>query len=689
MKSNSKFSTEFFLNEHNSFFSYTVIIFVSIYLSFVSDIIFRKSVADSLVWVINNPLAFIWNCMIVLLLSLLLYSLSNVKVSLIITSIIVLSMSFFDSVKFSLRGIHLIPEDLKLFNEVLSITEVVISTKIIALLLYLFLVLALLIIFVLMMPSSKIRKLDRGILFLVTFIVFTGIMNFVTFEKIYGRENITVENDGYILYFSSNLNENSRGQYAYSDDESYKNSLLKEYDEHKITNKKPNIIVIMNEAFWDPSVMKNLDFENNITPNITRLKENSIHGYLKTSEFGGGTANVEFELLTGNSTLFYESGYMIYPNEIKEPLMSLASILRKQDYKTKAIHSYVNWYWDRQKVYKYLGFDDFISVEYFNNPEYKGFFVSDEYVTDKIIEELENEEESTFIFAVTMQNHGPYNDNRYKDFDLDIGVNNELDVETLQMLNTFSQGIYDADKALGKLTNYIDNIDEPTIVLFFGDHLPLLGMDLKAYKELEYVKGYGSNEDKLKLYSVPFIMHSNYINESKDIGTINVSFMGSYLLRYAGLEMPQYFKQLYNYSQMIPVISKLYAIDKNHNFIASGNYDEYNKLYKNLQFENMYKEKNEENNKWIISENSTYNSNLKNSEIENIVSKDNITIIKGSNFYPTIELYIDRKKENISIIDSNTIHINRSISKSSQLQIKLYDTKKNLLFESDIYNVEN
>ncbi|MTI48892.1 MAG: LTA synthase family protein [Firmicutes bacterium] len=661
---------------------YIMIVFMSIFLTFTSELLFRGGVEKTLSWMINNPISIIWNYIIVISIISLLASLININISIVISSAVIIFLSFMNSIKISLRNIPLIPKDFSLFNEMASISRLAVNFRMI-----MFLILGIIIIAVICYTLFKISKVNfsitnRIILFIMAIVTLTS----TSFTDRMGINNQTasLEDMGFVQFFYSKLQKQS----DFNDIDFWDNGEFFLIDDnYKRAEEKPNIIIIMNETFWDPTLMDNLKLDVNVTETVDKLRRKGIYGYFKTPAFGGGTSNVEFELLTGNSTSYYDPGYMLYSNEVKEPSLSLASILGNQGYKTKAIHPYKSWYWNRREVYKLLGFDEFLSEEYLVNPDYKGFFISDEYVTDTIIQEIESTDDPLFLFAVTMQNHGPYNDDRYEDYGLDVDVKNNLDNESMQILRTYSQGIYDADKALGKLVDYIDKQKKPTMVLFFGDHLPILGMDLKVYNELDFMNANSVNNGRMDLYSVPFILYSNYKSVSEDMGTLNTSFMAPYLLRYAGLEMPNYFKQLYGLSQEISVISPIYAVNKNNEFINQGNeeFEKYNRIYKSLQFKNMYNNNGEgEDEQWIIRDNNSYNKELNNIVIKGGKFDGNKFTISGKNLYPNSKLYINDKLYEYTFIDKTSISLsNVNIDNKSTIQMKLLDSEDNLICESN------
>lgn len=669
-------------------YHYILLFLSAFFLCLLSEYICRGSLVKVFIWIFSNPISFFINLLVVTAIILLLTAVFNsYRVGFSLASILIMLFSVVNRMKLGFRGIPLIPKDLYLNNEILTIANVVLTSDTIKLAILFLISISFIILLIMNIPKFKLEIKERLLLVLISIaLIFTFINTNISKNISLDDEDINVEKNGFIFFFVSNIKATKRSLSF-----EYIANNIKEPNEDKTNYSnnriKPNIVVIMNEAFWSPSKMKGIQFSKSPTLNINKLKENSIYGDLESPTFGGGTANTEYELLTGNSAHFFNPGYMVYPNEIKGPIMALPSILRNQGYTTKAIHPFKNWYWNRQKVYNYMGFNEFISEEYLINPVYKGFFISDEYVSDMIIKEMKKNEKPIFIFAVTMQNHGPYNDNRYKDYPKDVKVSGKISSEALQILETYTQGVYDADKALGKLINYCSKNVKPTIVLFFGDHLPVLGKDYKVYKESGY---FSKNNREIALTSVPFILWSNYSNKSKNLGLLNTSFMGPYLLEYAGLEMPNYFKFLKSFSDKIPVISRSYAIDHKGDIISSNTnkYKTHNDDYLLAQQNIMYEDKAFEvdYNSWIVDRNPNYNSSLKKISIDKVIIKQARAIIKGINFYPKCSVIINNKSIGFKYINDKEIHIEKKYIKSgSKLEIILLDSKDDLLAESNSY----
>lgn len=670
-----------------------MIVFSSFLLTAASEYIFRSSLLKTFIWLYSNPVSFLLNLLIISFTILLFTSVFNsYRIAISITTVLVMLFSIINRIKFSLRGIPLSFMDFYLNSEVFTILNVVLTPWIIKIVIFYIIIIPIIILLIFKLPKLNLSILNRFFSFIISIILLFSLIhtNISKFISLNGQ-NTNYQEYGCILYFVSNINNKSLNlsfEYIMNDMNSLKNN---EVDSPNDNNIKPNIIAIMSEAFWDPSKMKGLQFSKNPTPNINQLKSTSIYGYLESPTFGGGTANTEFELLTGNSAHFFNPGYMIYPNEIKAPIMALPSILKNQGYFCKAIHPFKNWYWNRREVYNYMGFDEYLSEEYLINPNYKGFFISDKYVTDLIIKEIEKSDDPLFVFAVTMQNHGPFDDNRYDKYPKDIEISGKASSQSLQIMQTYTQGVYDADKALGKLVDYCSNISKPTLVLFFGDHLPVLGKNYKVYKETGYMSANNPNYgNEIKLTSVPFILWSNYKTKSLDLGLLNTSFMGPYLLEYAELDMPNYFKFLRSFSKEIPVISRSYAIDKKNNIIKSDSekYKCYNDDYLLVQQNILYKDKVFESNynNWIIEKNPNYNLNLDKIAIREVILQENKTIIRGNNFYPNCLLFIDNKPYAYKYLNKNEIHIKgKPLKYGSKLQIKLLDSRKTLLTKSNSY----
>ena len=324
-----------------------------------------------------------------------------------------------------------------------------------------------------------------------------------------------------------------------------------------ITDKSnyPNIIVVMDEAFSDLSVLGDFDTNTDYMPFVHSLEkgnENTITGYLNTSVCGGNTADTEFEFLTGNTMAFLPVGSIPYQQYIKSKTPSLASYLKSIGYATYAQHPYYGSGWNRDTVYPLLGFDNLSFMQDYSNQRFVRKYISDETSFDKIIETYENKPDGqpAFIFNVTMQNHGGYTDTYY-------GFDNTVTADKLNnsALDQYLSLIKMTDEDLKSLIEYFSNVDEKTIVVFFGDHQPndTVASSVLAANGMDYNNL--SNEELKLRYQVPYVIWANYdIDEATGEDT-SVNYLAANVLKAAGVPTNDYQSFLLKLKEEYPIIS--------------------------------------------------------------------------------------------------------------------------------------
>ncbi|MCI8488940.1 MAG: LTA synthase family protein [Lachnospiraceae bacterium] len=320
---------------------------------------------------------------------------------------------------------------------------------------------------------------------------------------------------------------------------------------------KPNIIVIMDEAFSDLGVLGDFLPSEDYMPYLHSIrdgaKENTLTGYLNVSVCGGNTANTEFEYLTGNTMAFLPQGSIPYQQYIKKAIPALPSYLQTLGYETYAMHPFNADGWDRDKVYPLLGFEHLAFVHDFNEREYIRKFVSDQSCVDQIIKTYEQKESGTpmFVFLVTMQNHGSYGD-VYEDFTPHITVEGT----SSYALSTYLSLISETDKAIQNLLSYFSKEEEPALVVFFGDHQPndvvaepILRLNGMSYHTL-------SEEETMLRYQVPYLIWANYsMPEGLAAEDTSANYLGQKTLKAAGLPLPPYQKFLDEMSESYPILT--------------------------------------------------------------------------------------------------------------------------------------
>jgi phosphoglycerol transferase MdoB-like AlkP superfamily enzyme len=320
---------------------------------------------------------------------------------------------------------------------------------------------------------------------------------------------------------------------------------------------KPDIIVVMSESFWDPTLLPGTTITPDPMPNVRALRSGSMF----SPEFGGMTANVEFEALTGFTNAFLPYGSIPYQQYIRNPIPSLATFFRGEGYVARAVHPFQKWFWNRSAVYKAFGFEQFKSEENMPVMQKRGIFASDESLTKEIIREADQLRDPFFFFTVTLQGHGPYEANRYAKNT--IKVEGNLPEADRQVLATYAQGIKEADDSLKMLMKWAKKRDRETIIVLFGDHLPPLNT---VYPNTGYMNDVtasrkGSLEQMKNQHETPLVVWSNKTGPVKDIGTISPAFLSYHILKQGGFEHPYYTGFLGNVFDQYHVIDRYMLID--------------------------------------------------------------------------------------------------------------------------------
>ncbi len=325
---------------------------------------------------------------------------------------------------------------------------------------------------------------------------------------------------------------------------------------------RASLILFVSESFSD---LRYVDHEAEVDPleNFNRLRSRFPSFTMISPTFGGSTSNVEFEMLTGLTNAFLPPGAVPYDHYLQRATPSLPWTLRRNGYRTIAIHPYHDWFWNRKRAYPLLGFEDFISLEDFTNPEFRGPFVSDAALTEKIIQEIEGIREPYFLHVISMQNHGVYEPGRYPSDE--IAVRGDFPEEARPAIQTYVTGLRDADRSLARLVEYLASRSEPVILLFCGDHLPSFGVDQGVYK-ISGPASHGAAEnvlgDHFKMSSVPCLLWANrqgLLDGVRIPDQMSPLYFAPLLLNLLDVEMPPHLRWLWRRFQDYPVIHRKFV----------------------------------------------------------------------------------------------------------------------------------
>ncbi len=241
---------------------------------------------------------------------------------------------------------------------------------------------------------------------------------------------------------------------------------------------QPNIVFLQLESFFDVDTVIGAEFSEDPMPVYHELLENWPTAELYVPTIGGGTANVEFEVMSGMNMDFFGAGETPYNTIIQEVTCeTIANTLRSHGYYTTALHNNTGFFFSRNAVYANLGYDRFVSLEYMLYPEYNEIgWCHDAVLTDEIMGVMENSPERDLVFAISVEAHGKYADT-YEAEEGDVAILSLPEEAYLAPFQNYVNVLPDVDRFIGELLAALEDYDEPTVVVLYGDHLPALGLD--------------------------------------------------------------------------------------------------------------------------------------------------------------------------------------------------------------------
>lgn len=301
-----------------------------------------------------------------------------------------------------------------------------------------------------------------------------------------------------------------------------------------------NIVVILSESFFDPADLVGVRTGQYDLAAYTDLQSRSLTGKMTVPTYAGRTLRTEFELMTGidlNLAPMHE-----YPliTLVTRPFHSFVWDLLNGGYSTTAIHANIGSFWNRDKAYPFLGFEKFLEIQSFEDLEYSGYYVADSALTRKVKAEIRDGEKQ-FIFAISMENHGPWKTGRpYLDAAKvsSFKVPEQLVGENAVAMQQFLYHQQLAQAGLLEIIQDLESRETRSLVLFFGDHLPGLQ---RVFNEIGFKNGLSSAEQYL-----PYLFydtHNKNLKHKEINGVIDVSYLGSVLLGLVLDDLPEFHQQ--------------------------------------------------------------------------------------------------------------------------------------------------
>lgn len=568
-----------------------------------------------IVWrFIKSPILLIMNTLPITLFMLFIFFItSRLWASFFFGGIPFLILNFINRFKIRLRHEPFVPADIYLGNEstkVINLSQLPFNTKLYALM-AVFIVFSL---FLFLYVKSKPMKLR----YRITGTLLTVVLSVLLYNTIYSNTSFYNKFKIYGSQYSQIDVVNSRG-FIYSFlikthtfdlpvPEGYSPSqcedMLSKYNAEKEENVRlPHIIAIMSEAFWDIDKVKQIEFTDGYNPleNFNEIVLQSYYGKIVTTIFGGGTSDSEFSFLTGHSKTTLSDFANPYINLIRKNTYALPWILKSKGYKATGFHPGFPWFYNRYNVYDYLGFENVFFIDDMDIDRENTYYVSDmdtfKFLLNDFYNHLENYPDSPYFnFTVTIENHGPY-----ANYDLgnpEIIKRESVDSEYYYLVNNYANGLMSCDKALGYLVGQLEKINEPVVLLYFSDHLPLLGENFSGYKAINYNIGTSDDlEAYLNTYETPYFIWSNVSAKDllKEQGKtplvgeapyISVHYLVLELFDYIGLNDTEYFQYLRELREEFPVMTGRFFKTQDGTFTEDLNQYQTEKInqYRLLQY---------------------------------------------------------------------------------------------------------
>ena len=480
---------------------------------FLIEMISRRSFSAAWTYMTTKPLVFAYNAALIFTTSLIVYLFRRRCFWRVLISILWLLLGIINGVILSNRvtpftgpDLHLLTDGMAVLNKYLPAWGVVLALILLGLFALLLLIL------LIKAPKYKRKVKFRYDLLLVVVgaALFAGATQLALEKRVlsnyFGNIAFAYEDYGYPYCLAVTIFDTGIScPRDYSEQEITR--IEKTEDNLPATNEdsKPNIIFVQLESFFDPTLVEYLNISEDPIPNFRKIMKEYTSGYYKVPSVGAGTANTEFESITGMSLHYFGPGEYQYKSVLKETTCESAPyVLKNLGYSTHAVHNNEANFYGRRSIFPNLGFDTFTSAEYMSEEENKNplGWTKDEVLTDEIIKCLDSTEESDYIYTISTQGHGAYPEEQLID-DPEITVSGAETEAQNNQWEYYCNEIHEMDNFVKELTDALADYPEDVILVMYGDHLPTMGLTVEDLKN-KY------------LFQTQYVMWDNFGLEKKD-----------------------------------------------------------------------------------------------------------------------------------------------------------------------------
>ena len=476
----------------------------------------------------------------------------------------------------------------------------------------------------------------------------------------FGNIAFAYEDYGFPYCFSASLfNTGINEPSGYSEEtmaEISNNGEITKSETGRSEDELPNIIFVQLESFFDPTEVEWLRFSEDPIPNLRKLFSEYSTGYFKVPSVGAGTANTEFEVLTGMSMRFFGPGEYPYKTYAKTKVLeSAASALTSLGYGAEALHNNGGNFYSRAQVFNNMGFDHYTSKEFMNilQTTPKGW-ATDDILVPNIMESMDTTEGQDFVFTISVQGHGDYPTEPTLE-NPEIIVSGVEDEGKRNAWEYYVNEVYEMDKFVGQLIDAVESRNEPSVIVFYGDHLPT--MDLES-----------SDLKSKYLYNTNYVIWDNIGLEKKDGNIASYQIMADVFER-----LDIHSGTVFNYHQQR---------QSTKNYLAD---------LELLQYDIMYGEQYvyEESGAPITEGHMVMG--VKDAEITEVVSQlDGSYSIYGSNFTKQSKVYINGEKQDTKFLNNTRLELEESeLNEGDTVMVAQVGSSNTIFRTSKTYEYRN
>ena len=483
---------------------------------FLIEAISRHSFTDAWTYMTGKPLVFAYNAGLIFTTSLIVYLFRRRTFWRVLVSIFWLLLGIINGVILANRvtpftgpDLHLLTDGMAVLNKYLPSWGVVVALIVLG-------VLVLILLSLLIKGPKYQRKVKFRydlLLVVVGIAAFVGITQLALEKRVlsnyFGNIAFAYEDYGYPYCLGVTIfNTGISCPRDYSEEEIER--IEKTEDNLPATNEKnqPNILFLQLESFFDPTLVNYLKISEDPIPTFRKLMREYSSGYYKVPAVGAGTANTEFESITGMSLHYFGPGEYPYKSILKETTCESAPyVLKNLGYSTHAVHNNEANFYGRRSIFPNLGFDTFTSAEYMAEENDKNplGWTKDEVLTDEIIKCLDSTEGPDYVYIISTQGHGAYPEEQLID-DPEITVTGAATEAQNNQWEYYCNEIHEMDNFVKELTDALADYPEDVILVMYGDHLPTMGLTVEDLKnkylfQTEYVMwdNFGMEKKKVNL----------------------------------------------------------------------------------------------------------------------------------------------------------------------------------------------